>query len=159
MSYSVKVQMGKKNLQRSHITNTNPLSTQAKAFESLVTVPWSRQQHIAKLQSETHKHSVYTTENYHGSTAETPKASTLKVLTVKDLLRKHFWNRLNSFKGNASFLFSVKFITTIFKMIQDSGHVPIKVEGKLSLETHETVLNTGCEPLSDFLFVYCIIYP
>lgn len=39
----------------------------------------------------------------------------------------------------------------------DSGHVPIKVEGKFSLETHEMVLNIGREPLSDFLFVYCVI--
>lgn len=42
-------------------------------------------------------------------------------------------------------------------MRQDSGHVPIKVEEKLSLETRETVLNVGREPLSDFLFVYCVI--
>lgn len=160
LGISVKIQMGKKNLQRSHSPNTNLLSTQAKAFESLVTVLQYWRWHIAKSRVKPINTSVYTIEYYHGSTTQTPKASTLKVFTVKELLRKHFWNRLISFKENASILFSVKFMTTMIKMIQDSGHVPMQEEGKLSLETHnETVLNIGCESLSDFLSAYCIIYP
>lgn len=58
-----------------------------------------------------------------GAQHKLPNPAPLKCLQLLRFI-KHFKNRIISFKGNASILLLINFVTAMMKMMQGSGHFP-----------------------------------